>query len=295
MSRRLTVAALSGLAIALAACADPVAPELGSRGLALRGTFDEYNRPTVRVCKYEFENRGNLTGVDFTFEGTVSGGSGYTTITPIENGKFTFTLKVGECKTVWTAGYLGGNSVVTITEVPPQGTFAYLIAYAYQTHDQDNYYLPYTASVPLQVGENEGAYVQFINKGSYTPPPPPSGPGARTPGYWKNDKKAWPAASVTIGGIVYTRARADALMEAPTSGDKTYNMFEHLVAAKLNLLAGTSSACIAGTIAAADAWMAAHPVGSGVTANSAAWKEGEPLHSTLDAYNNGALCAPAAD
>ena len=44
----------------------------------------------------------------------------------------------------------------------------------------------------------------------------------------------------------------------------------------------------------ADAWMAAHHVGSGVTANSPAWKEGQPLAALLDSYNNGLLCAPEA-
>jgi hypothetical protein len=34
------------------------------------------------------------------------------------------------------------------------------------------------------------------------------------------------------------------------------------------------------------------PVGSGVSGGSAAWALGEPLHQTLDAYNNGLLCAP---
>jgi hypothetical protein len=32
------------------------------------------------------------------------------------------------------------------------------------------------------------------------------------------------------------------------------------------------------------------PIGSGVAASSPEW--GEPLHTTLDDYNNGRLCAP---
>jgi hypothetical protein len=49
------------------------------------------------------------------------------------------------------------------------------------------------------------------------------------------------------------------------------------------------------TIAAADAWMANHHVGTNVLASSAAWQAGEhgdSLSQTLDAYNNGQLCAP---
>ena len=74
---------------------------------------------------------------------------------------------------------------------------------------------------------------------------------------------------------------------------KTTNMFEQLVAAKLNVLIGNDASCIAADIAAADTWMAARPVGSGVKANSDAWKNsGSDLHGDLDDYNNGLLCAP---
>ena len=136
------------------------------------------------------------------------------------------------------------------------------------------------------------------------PPPPPSGEGTRTPGYWKNDKKDWPADNITIGGVSYTRAEADDLMEHPTAKDKTYNLFEHLVAAKLNLLNGTEASCISGVVAEADAWMAEFgPVGSGVEAKDTEWKDVQPgytmsaaaMHTTLDHYNNGLLCAPKAD
>ena len=33
------------------------------------------------------------------------------------------------------------------------------------------------------------------------------------------------------------------------------------------------------------------PVGSNVAASSYAWTIGEPLHITMDSYNNGLLCA----
>ena len=76
-------------------------------------------------------------------------------------------------------------------------------------------------------------------------------------------------------------------------GDKTITMFRSLVSAKLNVLVGNDSSCIASYIAAADAWMAANgPVGSQVKARTAAWKAGEPLYYELDAYNNGDRCAP---
>ncbi|HEX9669207.1 MAG TPA: SdrD B-like domain-containing protein, partial [Thermoanaerobaculia bacterium] len=119
------------------------------------------------------------------------------------------------------------------------------------------------------------------------------GPGTGTPGYWKNHPEAWPVPTITIGGILYTKEEAIAVMQSATKSDKTYNMFEQLVAAKLNVLAGNDASCINATILAADLWMATYgPAGSGVKASSAAWAIGEPLATTLDRYNNGQLCAP---
>jgi hypothetical protein len=72
------------------------------------------------------------------------------------------------------------------------------------------------------------------------------------------------------------------------------HIFEQLVATELNLAMGTDASCIQDTVNAAQAWMTAHPVGSGVAANSPAWQqEGSALHGTLDAYNNGLMCAPS--
>lgn len=123
----------------------------------------------------------------------------------------------------------------------------------------------------------------------------PQQPGTGTPGYWRNHPDAWPAPSITIGGVVYTRSQAIAWIDSP-DGDKTVTMFRSLVAAKLNVLIGNDASCVASTIAAADAWMATYgPVGSGVRASSTAWKIGEPLYRLLDNYNNGMLCAPARE
>lgn len=111
-----------------------------------------------------------------------------------------------------------------------------------------------------------------------------------TPGYWKNHPDSWPTDNIMIGGITYTKANAITIMNSPTKGDKTYNMFEHLVAAKLNVLMGCESSCIDEVIEDADEWMEDHPVGSNVKASDPAWDEGEPLKDMLDDYNNGFLC-----
>ncbi|MBC7233755.1 MAG: hypothetical protein H5T68_11010 [Chloroflexi bacterium] len=128
------------------------------------------------------------------------------------------------------------------------------------------------------------------------PPPPPPPPGTGTPGYWKNHPEAWPVESITIGGVTYDKAQAITIMKTNKAKDKTYTMFAALVCAKLNLLLGNESSCIALTVLDADQWMKKYgPVGSGIKASSQAWKEGEPLYLKLDDYNNGLLCAPHRD
>jgi hypothetical protein len=125
--------------------------------------------------------------------------------------------------------------------------------------------------------------------------PPVEQPGTGTPGYWKNHPEAWPVDQITIGGVVYTKAQALAILD--TAGkDRTLTMFSSLVPARLNVLIGNDGSCVASTIETADAWMTASgPVGSGVHPASLAWKIGEPLHRQLDNYNNGMLCAPHRD
>jgi hypothetical protein len=121
--------------------------------------------------------------------------------------------------------------------------------------------------------------------------PAASQPGTGTPGYWKNHPDAWPVSQLTVGGVTYTKAQAIEWLNK-VGKDKTTTMFSSLVPAMLNVLIGNDN-CVASAIAAANNWMAAYgPVGSQVPASSYAWSVGEPSHITLDAYNNGLLCAP---
>lgn len=117
----------------------------------------------------------------------------------------------------------------------------------------------------------------------------------RTPGCWMNHPEAWPADEILIGGILYTKAEAIKIMKKEVRTDKTFTMFDALVATKLNVLMGNADTCIADSIDDADAWMEDYgPVGSGVAAGGAAspWRSGEPLYKMLDKYNNGLLdCA----
>jgi len=117
-------------------------------------------------------------------------------------------------------------------------------------------------------------------------------PGTGTPGYWKNHPNAWPVENITVGGLSYTKAEAIAWL-GKVGKDKTTTMFSSLVPAMLNVLIGNDPGCVSAAIAVGNDWMATYgPVGSNVAASSYAWSVGEPTHQTLDAYNNGLLCAP---
>ena len=122
-------------------------------------------------------------------------------------------------------------------------------------------------------------------------------PGTGTPGYWKNHPEAWTVSSITVGGQSYTRDQAIYWL-GNVGKDKRTTMFSSLVPAMLNVLLGNDPRCVQDAITAANAWMATYgPLGTGksVAASSAAWKVGEPLHQTMDNYNNGGLCAPHRD
>ena len=111
----------------------------------------------------------------------------------------------------------------------------------------------------------------------------------RSQGYWKNHPEAWPVECITIGGVEYTKAEAIAIMNTPGKGDKTYTMFNALVAAKLNLKK-CCPRCIGPVVQAAQKWMDDNPLGSGVRGSSRAWKCGERLYEKLDWYNNHCTC-----
>ncbi len=132
-----------------------------------------------------------------------------------------------------------------------------------------------------------------VDAGLVTGPCPP---GTGTPGYWENHPDAWPVDEIEIGGTPYDKESTIACVKRAVKRDKTYTMFPALVAAKLNVMVGNDSSCISDIIAQADAWMALHPINSGVAAKFDAWRsEGESLYTALDLYNNGELCAPSRD
>jgi hypothetical protein len=197
-----------------------------------------------------------------------------------------------------------GGTVVGTEAVGPDGAYSFTLA-------TDGIYTAALSNLPdgitsASYSVNGGAYVPgtsvtgpvsgdliSLNWLLDGPACAPCGPGTGTPGYWKNHPEAWPVDSITVGGITYTKAQAIYIMSSAVEKDKWITMFKGLVAAKLNVAIGTDPTCIAATITAANLWMETYA--SPVRASSEAWHVGEPLYCTLDAYNNGLLCAPSRD
>ena len=190
----------------------------------------------------------------------------------------------------------GTGTVIATTTTAGDGNYSFpnLLAGTYkvrviapagmtQTYDLDGVATASLATAAVSAGQSR-TDVDFGYR--------PAAPGTGTIGYWKTHPEAWPVATITIGGRVYTKDQAITLLGTPSRGDKSIDLFKQLVAAKLNLIAGNNPSCIYQTISSADAWMATYPPGSNVSAGSAAWTTASPWHTTLDNYNNGDLCAP---
>ena len=144
-----------------------------------------------------------------------------------------------------------------------------------------------TATVCVICGDSDATSASKPPK----PPKEPSGPGVHKDKYWKDNPGAWPVDEITVGDVTLTKAEVIALMEkSPDKKDMTYKLAEQLIAAKLNVLIGCDDTPIAATIAAADAWLVAHPLGSGVDDKSPEWKnEAKGHEKRLKKYNEGHL------
>jgi hypothetical protein len=161
--------------------------------------------------------------------------------------------------------------------------------YTLQVHllcGTDNQIELFVGSPPPSAGTDIGAFSVTPSCGSG---------GAFTQGYWKNHPSAWPG-SVLVGTTTVSVSQGiDILQTPPKGGDATLILAHQLIAAELNVAGGADSSCIASTIAAANALLAAHPVGSGLKSSSTDGATATQLASTLDDYNSGKLCAASGE
>ena len=152
--------------------------------------------------------------------------------------------------------------------------------------------------------------------------------GTGTPGYWINHPEVWDGFgdddivyinmsliggqpgiligdwnnnSVCDGDEECLPLTLDDALEylKPDKGDKTRTLARSLVAAWLNVLAGNEDDCIHGTVNDSVVLFETYTIGSKLKGKDAKefWETdgGKDLHTTLDQYNNGMLCAPHRD
>jgi hypothetical protein len=113
-------------------------------------------------------------------------------------------------------------------------------------------------------------------------------------GYWKNHPQAWPVTELQLGNVTYTQDELLSIMHEPVRGNGLVSLAHHLITAKLNVANGADPSCIQQTIADADALigdLVVPPIGDGYLPP----RDVNALKDTLEAYNEGQLCAPSCD
>lgn len=110
-----------------------------------------------------------------------------------------------------------------------------------------------------------------------------------TQGYWKNHPEAWPVSSLELGDRTYSQADLITLMETATRGDRSLQLADQLIAAKLSVLRGADDSDVDDVIADADVWLVDHDDGDGLPFGTRGWDGADTLADTLDAFNNGEI------
>jgi hypothetical protein len=235
------------------------------------------------ICGYVF-NDTNTNGVWDAGEPALEGVT--VVICQVCDGNDTVETETGPTGEYKFKNVLGGGTEYTVSALIPTGTQA-SPSNVPPNEDFDS------DGVPNGAGYSVASHVTIdgypVDFGFVTSAAP--NPGTGTPGYWKNHPEAWPVSSIVVGGRTYTKAQAIGWLGS-VSKDKTTTIFASYVSAWLNTHIGNDATCVSAAMTAADAWLALHPVGSIVAASSTAWQGIEWAHQTMDAYNNGQLCAP---
>jgi hypothetical protein len=111
----------------------------------------------------------------------------------------------------------------------------------------------------------------------------------QAPRWWLRHESMWPVASLMLGGVTYDAGQIERLLREPHRGLVNQRLARQLAVAKLNLANGVAND-IAAEVAAADAWLAAHPLevrGRGHEPRQAARREALGLIEKLCRWNHG--------
>ncbi|MFL6501812.1 MAG: hypothetical protein ACJ8LL_13970 [Candidatus Udaeobacter sp.] len=124
-----------------------------------------------------------------------------------------------------------------------------------------------------------------------TPTATPAGVCPLTQGYWKNHSSAWPVNSLMLGSQTYTQTELLAILNTPSGGDASIILAKQLIAAKLNIAAGSDPAPVSSTITHADSLLSMFsgklPYHVAPSSNIGQMMVSDG--NTLDNYNNGRL------
>jgi hypothetical protein len=156
---------------------------------------------------------------------------------------------------------------------------------------------------PYDIGFGDLASARHVSEPDPDPDPDPEPepePEFACPhgkGFWKRHTRDWPVDGLMLGNDMYGKRRLFFLLIWPVHGDASMKLGQQLIAAKLNLAAGSDPAPIAQTVADADALLAAFPgrLPDHVRTRSRAGRAMLAAAHALAEYNGGDLtpvCVP---
>ena len=243
----------------------------------------------------------SIVSGDGTLNAAVSGGNntliGYNT-----------PAAVPQCVKIWTGGT---SATVAVTEDPEPGSallFYRLVKRTPGAAFDDVYFTSavqsppvedaYTVNVPV---DNGAAYEIWFKNVTVTTPPPPDGQGCTyTQGYWKTHSHSGPAGPYDDGWqnvgpneeatlFFNTNITWFNVWWTPPAGNAFYNLAHQYMAAKLNVMNGTSSTtAVDAAIAGAEALFNSLAPGS-VTLTTAQKTQAKAWAATLESYNKGSV------
>lgn len=111
-----------------------------------------------------------------------------------------------------------------------------------------------------------------------------------TQGFWKNHQSVWNDGSgLTLGSNFYTNAQLETILQTAVRGDASVALAHQLIAALLNIDAGTDSTPIQATLTDAFNQIGSGTIPEHVSPSSPTGQAMEDDSSVLDDFNNGGI------
>jgi len=142
---------------------------------------------------------------------------------------------------------------------------------------------------PISDGNSDFALARYKSSGCIVEPPAAACPLSH--GHWKSSPSLWPVDSLVLGNKTYSKPELLAIMGSPSQTDASLTLARQLIAAKLNVIAGSDPTPVAGTIWSADAVLSTYSgkLAYKVKSSSANGQLMTAYTVLLTTYNNGSL------